>query len=104
MLDEVPQRRYPVSTSSRPEGSAAKKLFQGAFGLMWMAGALGNALLFLYVEWAFVRENFLQIFNPFLQLQVLLRLLTIPLFWLLLILAGVGYFAMAGVDKTFDEA
>jgi hypothetical protein len=104
MLDEVPQRRYPVSTSSRPEASAAKKLFQGAFGLMWMAGALGNALLFLYVEWAFVRENFLQIFNPLLQLQVLLRLLTIPLFWLLLILAGVGYFAMAGVDKTFDEA
>ncbi len=104
MVDDSHQRRHSSPALTRRDGSAAKKLLQGTFGLLWMAGAFGNALLFLYVEWAFVRENFFQIFNPFLQLQVLLRLLTIPLFWLLLILAGVGYFAMAGVDKTFDEA
>jgi len=104
VVDDSHHRRYSSPASTRRDGSAAKKLLQGTFGLMWMAGALGNALLFLYVEWAFVRENFFQIFNPFLQLEVLLRLLAIPLFWLLLILAGVGYFAMAGVDKTFDEA
>lgn len=93
----------PSHTHPRKSGFGVKKLLQGAFGLMWMAGFLGNGLLFLFVEWTYLRDSFLQFLNPFLHLQVLLRLVTIPLFWILLMLTGVGYFAMAGVEKTFED-
>ena len=73
------------------------------FGLMYGAGFIANGLLFLFVEWSYLRESFIQMFNPFLHFQVLVTLITMPLFWLLTAVTVVGYFAMAGVQKHIDE-
>jgi hypothetical protein len=50
------------------------------------------------------RQSFLQVFNPVLHLQVVLAMLTMPLFWILTVVTVLGYFAMAGVQKHIDEA
>ena len=79
------------------------KALQSLFGLLYGAGFIGNGLLFLYVEWSYMRQSFLQVFNPLLHLQVVLTLVTMPLFWILTAVTVVGYFAMAGVQKHIDE-
>jgi uncharacterized membrane protein YdbT with pleckstrin-like domain len=80
------------------------KALQGLFGLLYGAGFIGNGLLFLYVEWSYLRQSFLQVFNPVLHLQVVLAMLTMPLFWILTVVTVLGYFAMASVQKHIDEA
>lgn len=79
------------------------KALQGLFGLLWGAGFIGNALLFLYVEWSYLRLSFLQFFNPFLHLEVLLTLVRMPLFWVLTVITFLGYFAMTAVQKHIDK-
>lgn len=79
------------------------KVLQGLFGLLYGAGFIGNGLLFLYVEWSYLRQSFLQFLNPLLHLQVLLTLVTMPLFWILTAVTVLGYFAMVGVQKHIEE-
>ena len=61
-------------------------------------GYLGNGLLFLLIEWSFIAESWVQFFNPFLHLQVLIVMLLTPFFWLMtgLILVGVLIEKLAG--------
>ncbi len=79
------------------------KALQGLFGLLSLAGVIGNGLLFSYVEWSYLRQSFLQVFNPLLHLYVVLTLVMMPLFWILTTVTVCGYFAMAGVQKHIDE-
>jgi len=61
-------------------------------------------MLFLYVEWTYLRQSFVQIFNPFLHLQVLGTLLTIPLFWIFLAMALLGYYATISIEKWLKKS
>lgn len=65
-------------------------------------GVLGNTLLFIYYEWLFIRRSFIEFLNPFLQVKVILTILTIPVFWILLFLAIGGSWLAERLSK--DEA
>lgn len=79
------------------------RLLQVIFSALWGLGYLGNGVLFLYVEWSFLRQSFVQVFNPFLHLQVLGVLLTTPLFWIFLAMAVVGYYAASGIERHLEQ-
>ncbi len=74
------------------------RLLQVIFSTLWGLGYLGNGILFLYIEWSFLRQSFVQIFNPFLHLQVFGVLITTPLFWVFLAMAMVGYYAANSIE------
>jgi|688.fasta_scaffold294687_2 hypothetical protein len=78
------------------------RLLQFFFATLWVIGYVGNGLLFLYVEWIYLRQSWIQIFNPFLQIQVLSTLLSTPLFWLLLAMAVLGYYLTTVIEKRID--
>jgi hypothetical protein len=59
-------------------------------GLVMVAG-LAMMLLFLYVEWWYLSSSFWQMFNPFLHLQVMVTLLTLPVFWGIAAVGGLGW-------------
>ncbi|WP_353259857.1 hypothetical protein [Prochlorothrix hollandica] len=76
---------------------------QTLFSILWGMGYLGNGILFLYIEWTYLRQNFYQIFNPFLHLQVLGTLLITPLFWFFLGMVVLGYYGMISIEKNRDK-
>jgi hypothetical protein len=80
------------------------RLLQIIFIILWIAGYLGNGILFLFVEWSFIHRNFIQIFNPLLQLQVLAAVLSTPLFWIFLVMALIGYYAATSIDKQLARS
>lgn len=80
------------------------RLLQVIFGILWGLGYLGNGILFLYIEWSFVRQSFIQLFNPFLQLQVVEVLLTTPLFWVFLAMALVGHYAVTRIERYLEQS
>ena len=82
----------------------AMRLLQILFSVLWGVGYLGNGILFLYVEWTYLRHSFVQIFNPLLHLQVLGALLTIPLFWIFLVMAVLGYYAATSIEKRLERS
>ncbi len=67
------------------------KLLKFLFTVLWGLGYLGNAILFISIEWSFLQQSFIQIFNPLLHLQVFGILLTAHLFWVFLTMAVVGF-------------
>jgi len=79
------------------------RLLQVIFSILWGLGYLGNGILFLYIEWSFLRQSFVQVFNPFLHLQVLGVLLTTRLFWIFLAMAIVGYYAVKNIEAYLDQ-
>jgi hypothetical protein len=79
------------------------KVLRGVFGVVYGAAFIANGILFLWVEWTFLRQSFLQMLNPFLHFQVVLTLLTMPLFWVLTVVTIGAYFAMVGAQKHIDE-
>ena len=66
---------------------------------MYYIGFIVNSILVLYVEWTYLRQSFFQIINPFLHLQVIIALLTMPIFWILLAITIVGYFGATSIEK-----
>lgn len=80
------------------------KLLQVMFSILWGLGYLGNGILFLYVEWSFLRQSFVQVLNPLLHLQVFGVLLTNPLFWVFLAMAVVGYYAATSIDRSLEQS
>ena len=80
------------------------RLLQILFGVLWVVGYLGNGMLFLYVEWTYLRQSFVQIFNPLLHLQVLGTLLTIPLFWFFLAIGLLGYYVAISIEKRLKKS
>jgi hypothetical protein len=82
----------------------AMRLLQVIFSILWGLGYLGNGILFLYIEWSFLRESFVQVFNPLLHLQVLRVLLTSPYFWVFLAMAVVGYYAATSIEAYLEQS
>lgn len=80
------------------------RLLQVIFSILWGLGNLGNGILFLYIEWRFLRQSFVQIFNPLLHLQVLGVLLTTPFFWVFLAMAVVGYYAATSIEAYITQS
>jgi hypothetical protein len=54
---------------------------------------------FCYVEWLYIRESFLNVFSPFLQLQIFGTILTMPLFWVLTVVSVISFSARDYIDK-----
>lgn len=59
------------------------KILKVPFGFVYGVVFVGNGIPFVYVEWSYLRQSFLQLFNPNLHLQVVVTLLTLPLLWIL---------------------
>lgn len=79
------------------------RLLQVLFRIVWGVGYLGNGILFLYVEWTYLRHGLTQIFNPLLHLQVLGTWLTNPLCWIFLSMAILGYYTTAAIEKRLNK-
>lgn len=75
------------------------KVLQGLFFFIAVSSTILNAILFLYVEWSYISQSFIQIFNPLLHFQVIFTLLVTPLFWILLIISVVTFFAIQGLES-----
>jgi hypothetical protein len=80
------------------------RLLQVIFSIIWGLGYLGNGILFFYIEWSFLRQSFVQVFNPLLHLQVLGVLLTTPFFWVFLAMAVVGYYAATSIEAYLEQS
>lgn len=80
------------------------KALQFIFGLLCGAGLFGNMLLVLYVEWTAMRQGILQSLHPLFHVDVLLTVVSLPLFWGLLRVAAVGFFAMVGAQQFADKS
>lgn len=76
------------------------KLLQILFGILSLLGTIGNGILFLYIEWMFLQQSFIQILNPFLHIRVLGIIVINPLFWLFLIMSIVGSYAVNRIEKS----
>lgn len=71
--------------------------------VFWGVGNLGSGILLLYVEWTYLRHSFVQMLNPFLQLEVLGTLLSIPLFWIFLGMTVLGHYAVESVEQRLNR-
>ncbi len=80
------------------------KLLRILFGILSFLGTIGNGILFLYIEWMFLQQSFIQILNPFLHIQVLGIVLINPLFWLFLIMSIVGSYAVSRIEKSIKQS
>ncbi len=80
------------------------KLLKFLFTVLWGLGYLGNGILFISIEWSFLQQSFVQIFNPLLHLQVFGILLTARLFWVFLTMAVVGSYAVSIIDRYIAQA
>jgi hypothetical protein len=79
------------------------RLLQIIFSVIWVLGCLGNGVLFIYTEWIFLQKSFIQILNPYIHFQVLLILLSTPLFWIFLSMAVVGYYAVVNIENNLRK-
>ena len=79
------------------------RLLQFFFSVLWVIGYVGNGILFLYIEWSYLRQGWVQIFNPFLHVQVLLTLLSTQLFWIWSAMAIVGYYLTTAIEQKIDK-
>ena len=75
------------------------KVLSGVLNVLLGICGLGISLLFLYVEWLYIRESFVNFLNPFLQLDILVTLITMPLFWVLAVVGLMSGVAMNYADK-----
>jgi hypothetical protein len=76
------------------------RLLQIIFSVIWVLGYLGNGFLFIHTEWIILQKNFIQILNPFFHFQVLVTLLSNPLFWIFLSMAVIGYYVAMKIEKN----
>lgn len=70
---------------------------------IWIAAVAANGLLFVYVEWLYIRESFLNLFLPWVHIQVVLTLFTIPLFWVLAAIIVVSYVLAQVVERRATQ-
>jgi len=78
----------------------AMRLLQIIFSIIWILGYLGNTVLFVYTEWSILQKSFIQILNPYIHFQVLVILLSDPLFWIFLSMAVIGHYAVVNIEKN----
>ncbi|PZO34899.1 MAG: hypothetical protein DCF17_19810 [Shackletoniella antarctica] len=78
------------------------RVLQIFFATLWCIGYLGNGLLFIYIQWSYLRQGWIQIFNPFLHIQVVITLLTTPLFWIFLMMAILGKYLADSIEARIN--
>jgi hypothetical protein len=71
---------------------------------MYFVGCSGLIALFSWLDWPNIRQNFWNLLDPFTYLNVLVAMLTLPLFWILLVLALAGWALGAWGNKMPEEA
>lgn len=76
------------------------RLLRIIFSIIWVLGYLDNGFLFVYTEWIILQKSFIQILNPYIHFQVLVILLSTPLFWIFLSMAVVGYYAVVNIENN----
>lgn len=82
------------------------KILQRIFAAMHIIGYMGNGLLFIYVYWMWIKAYMqvslgyalISLINPLFHIQVLITYLTMPLFWILFVMAMVGLVVMGKLD------
>ncbi len=79
------------------------ELLKFVFTVLRGFGYLGNGILFVSIEWSFLQQSFVQIFNPSLHLKVFGVLLTAHLFWVLLTMAVVGSYAVNIIERHLTQ-
>ena len=66
-------------------------------------GYVGQAILFLALSWDELRSSWLNLLNPFFDLEILFRQVTSATFWILLVVAFVCFGASNWLSKKIDE-
>ena len=74
------------------------KALRSIFSAIHLVGSAGIGVLFIYIEWTYLRQDFSDLFNPSMHLVVLWKMLTHLLFWILLAIAIAGYFGKVRLD------
>jgi hypothetical protein len=64
------------------------------FGIIYIYGYFGQAVLFLSMFWTPIIQNWLNILNPFLYMMTLFGMFFTWYFWVLVATAALGYFGM----------
>lgn len=75
------------------------KFFVYLFMGVYIAGYFGNGLLLIFTEYKLLFGNWIEIINPFFQLEVLWNMITHMYFWIFLAITVVGYFSSVGADR-----
>ena len=75
------------------------RLLEFFLSLTWFSASIGSGILVLYVEWSYLRQSFLQMFNPFFHLKVIITILSMPLFWFLLAVILMGAMGLRALEK-----
>jgi len=77
------------------------------FNIFFMAGFTLSYLfiifLGLYKEWLYVKENFINMVNPFIYLLVLWDLIRTPVVWIVIIFGAMCYLSSIGLDKITNK-
>ena len=73
-------------------------VLKGVFGLVGMLGFVGQILLYLTIMATAISEHPINIVNPLLHVQIILQMLVTPLFWILVAVTALGYFAAVGAE------
>lgn len=73
------------------------------FKVIFYIGAIGNMIYFIATEIAIVYLNWIEFFSPFFQIKAFWSVIISPLFWMLLTLNVVGFFAHMGVEKVRED-
>ena len=66
------------------------KLLGYICGFLWIGGFAASALLFLYIEWVIRLSKLFAAVQPVPASPIVFTLLTLPLFWGLLVVTGIA--------------
>lgn len=81
----------------------AVKILGYLFMGLGFIGYAGNGLLMMYIEYLYIRADWFNLFNPLIHLMVLWDLVRMPLAWILLAFAAIGYFGAKWIDDREDR-
>ena len=79
----------------------ARNLLGGVGFVLGIVGFVGNALWAIRIAWVSLSANWLNMLNPFFDIEIVFRWVFSVPFWVLLTLAGTGYWLMS---RTADTA
>ncbi|HEY5022341.1 MAG TPA: hypothetical protein VII30_07635 [Gemmatimonadaceae bacterium] len=74
--------------------AAGSRIISNVFGIVYVYGYFGQAVLFLTMFWSPVFHNWLNLLNPLLYLMTFFAMLFTWYFWVLVATAAIGYYGM----------
>lgn len=66
-------------------------------------GGVSLSLMLLYSIWTVLRRSFLEFLNPWRDLLAILQLMTVPLFWIMLVIFFIGIFIYQKGEELEDK-